>query len=339
MQELPASGSAKLRLGVLGCAGIATGRVLPAARYAKRVDVVAIASRDIDRARSTASRFNIPRAHGSYEALLRDEGVDAIYNPLPNSLHAAWTVAAAEAGKHVLCEKPLSVTLREGRTMVTACEQHHVQLMEAFMYRHHPQHAVAREFLQRPDMGKLVHVRSSFSFVLGKPQGNIRLMPDLAGGALMDVGCYTINLARWMVGSEPQAVQAWQRDAVGAGVDTTVAMLLEFADGQAATLDASFDKYGGGRYELVCEYGMVSVGAAFTPGAAPVTVTCEQGERVETRRVTSIDQYALELDHFAAIVLDGIPRSPAENGLANMAVVDAVHRAMATGARVDVEVV
>lgn len=328
----------RLRLGVISTARIGVDRVLPSARHARRVDVVAIASRDLATARQAAERLAIPRAYGSYEELLRDPDVDAVYNPLPNSLHADWTVAAAEAGKHVLCEKPLAPSVEGARRMVDACRRHGVVLMEAFMYRHHPQHAAAFSLLRREGVGELRHVRASFTFRHANPRGNIRFMPELGGGALMDVGCYTVNLARWAAGAEPVAVQAVQRVSDEFGVDIGVSMLLEFPNGLAATLDAGFDRAGGGKYELVAEGGTVTVPNAFTPGPLPLAVTLQLADRSETTvRVEAAHQYALELDHFAESVVSGALEPPAEDGLANTAVVEAVRRAMREGSRVLVE--
>lgn len=327
----------RLRLGGVGVARIALDRVLPSARFAQRVEVVAIASRDLAKARRAADQLAIPRAYGSYDALLRDADVDAVYNPLPNSLHAPWTIAAAEAGKHVLCEKPLAVSTEEARRMVDACRRNGVVVMDAFMYRHHPQHRVAFDLLRREGVGRLRHIRASFTYLHTSPRGNVRFAPELAGGALMDVGCYAINLARWAAGEEPLSVHAVQRESAEFGVDVSVSMLLEFPGGLAATLDAGFDRIGGGTYELVAERGTVTVPDAFTPAAHPVAVTLKLSDRSETVRVDPAHQYSLELDHFAESVFEGALKEPAEDGLANTAVVEAARRSMQERRRVLIE--
>jgi predicted dehydrogenase len=182
----------RLRLGVLSTADIARTKVIPGMRTAQRVEVVAIASRDEARARSAAAELGIPRAHGSYEALLADEDVDAVYIPLPNHLHAPWAIRAAEAGKHVLCEKPLAMTAAEAESMASAADAAGVVLMEAFMYRHHPSWQAALEVVRSGRLGRLTAVQSWFSYYNDDPT-NIRNIREAGGGALYDIGCYDVH--------------------------------------------------------------------------------------------------------------------------------------------------
>ncbi|MCG6958224.1 MAG: Gfo/Idh/MocA family oxidoreductase, partial [Gemmatimonadetes bacterium] len=197
----------KLRWGVMSTANIGRAAVNPAIQASTNGVLTVIASRDEARARAFAERASIPRWHGSYEALVDDPEVDALYIALPNSLHREWTIRAAEAGKHVLCEKPLALDAGECREMQAAADAHGVKLMEAFMYRFHPRTGKVLEMVRSGALGDLRTLRSAFTFRLTRP-GNIRMDPDLGGGALMDVGCYCVNVSRTVVGGEPVAAQA-----------------------------------------------------------------------------------------------------------------------------------
>jgi len=192
-----------IRWGVLGVANIGVRTVIPAIQRAPNARLIAIASRTPARAEDAARRLGIPRAHGSYEALLADPEVEAVYIPLPNSLHREWTIRCAEAGKHVLCEKPLALTAREAEEMAAACRQHGVALMEAFMYRFHPRTERVGRLAADGALGDVRMVRAAFTFAVREPDLNIRFRRDLGGGALYDVGCYTINVSRMVLG-EPE---------------------------------------------------------------------------------------------------------------------------------------
>ena len=194
-------GVSVLRWGVLSTASIAVGKVIPGMRASRRTEVLAIASRDLARAEATARSLGIPRAYGSYEELLADPDVDAVYLPLPNHLHAAWTIAAARAGKHVLCEKPLSLTAAEAQEMVDACREAGVVLMEAFMYRLHPSWQAVRDILASGRIGRLRAIDSWFSYHNVDPE-DIRNIAAYGGGALYDIGCYCVNLSRMLFGTE-----------------------------------------------------------------------------------------------------------------------------------------
>src|SRR5688572_4269027 len=207
-----------LRMGILSTANIATVKVIPGMRRAERVDVVAIASRDAARSRAVADRLGIPTAHGSYEGLLADPDVDAVYIPLPNHLHAEWTIAAARAGKHVLCEKPLAMTAADAERMVEACRAAGVLFMEAFMYRLHPSWLAARELVASGRIGRLVAVQTWFSFFNDDP-ANIRNVQAFGGGALFDIGCYAVNLSRMLFDAEPDRVAAAVVRDPASGVD------------------------------------------------------------------------------------------------------------------------
>jgi predicted dehydrogenase len=215
-----------LRIGILGTARIAERRVVPAMRHAANAVAAGIAGRDARRAQAYAERLGIPKAYGSYEMLLDDPDVDAVYIPLPNALHCEWTIKAAEKGKHVLCEKPFAANAGEVDEMIAACEAHGVVLMEAFMYRFHPQNVQVIELIRLGAIGAVKLVRAAFCFTLG-PETNIRLNPALAGGSLLDAGTYCVSAARMLIGAEPERALAIAQ--VGAsGVDETMAGLLQF---------------------------------------------------------------------------------------------------------------
>ena len=218
--------------GILSAANIARKRFVPGIQSGTEGQAAAVAARDGDRAREFAAELGIPRAYGSYEELLADPEIDGVYIGLPNSLHTEWTIRAAQAGKHVLCEKPLSKRAADVERMAAACEQAGVLLMEAFMWRHHPQHARVKELLAAGAVGEPTFVRASHAFAMdaerrGKP--DVRVQPRLDGGSLMDIGCYPLNAARFLFDDEPTEVTALQRFDTSLGVDTSLAMLLRFS--------------------------------------------------------------------------------------------------------------
>jgi D-xylose 1-dehydrogenase (NADP+, D-xylono-1,5-lactone-forming) len=245
--------TAPLRIGILGTANIARS-FIQGVSASKRLTVSAIASRDDAKAGAFARDFAIARHFGSYEALLADRDTDAVYIPLPNSLHAQWSIAAARAGKHVLCEKPLSATAAEARAMFDAARAHRVHLVEGFPYRAQPQTLKLRELLQAGVIGELRLMQAAFGFTLGEGE-NIRLNPQLAGGALMDVGAYPVSLARMVAQSRPTRVHAvahWS-----GGVDRTLAATLQFAGGLFAQINCSFGTCLHRQALLVGSHGMI----------------------------------------------------------------------------------
>jgi predicted dehydrogenase len=331
--------SDRIRWGILSTANIGLNRFIPGAAASSNGVVAAIASRDSARAQAAAARLGIPRAQGSYEALLADPEIDAIYNPLPNSMHAEWTLKAAEAGKPILCEKPLAVDATEAAAMVEDCRARGVLLMEAFMYRFHPQHARVRRLLDEGAIGDLQAVRSAFTFMMRSlDPANVRLQRDLAGGALMDVGCYTVNAARMLFGEEPRWASAQRDYRDEFGVEVMMAGVLGFSGGRMATFDCGFLAAGQGWYMAAGTQGQIEVLNAFVPGTADTTilVTDAGGRREEL--VPGVDQYQLEAEEFAGALLQGRPlRIPPEDAVANMRAIDALQRsARADGARTDV---
>ena len=296
---------------------------------------MAIASRDEARARSVAATLDIPTAYGSYEALLADPHVDAIYNPLPNSLHAEWTLKAAAAGKPVLCEKPLAVDSAQAQRMIDGAREHGVLLMEAFMYRFHPQHARVRELIDTGTIGELRFVRTAFTFMLEpfKPS-NVRLQGDLAGGALMDVGCYTVNAARMLFGEEPRWASAQWDFRPEFNVEVSLAGILGFSAGRTAVFDCGFRAAGSGSYSAVGTTGQIDVPAAFVPAPDDTIVRIADSAGVREERIAGVDQYQLEAEEFADALLARRPlRIPAGDALGTLRAIEALHRSAAGAGR------
>jgi xylose dehydrogenase (NAD/NADP) len=326
--------ASRLRWGILSTARIARERFIPGVRAGTEGEVVAIASREAGRAQQVAAQLQIPRAYGSYEELLADPEVEAVYIALPNSLHVEWTIRAAQAGKHVLCEKPLARRAADAVQAAEACRQAGVLLMEAFMYRLHPQHARALRLLADGAIGTSRLLRASFCFAMSpqrRAAGDIRLSRPLEGGALMDVGCYTVNAARFLFGAEPVAVTAQMYVDPAFGVDTGFVATLAFPEGRLAVVDASFDVAGPQRYEVAGDRGCIVVEPAFVPGSGPVQLAIVTGGERRVEEVPGADQYALEADHFARCVRAGRLLPPAEDGVAQAKVIEALFQSAETG--------
>jgi len=326
----------KLRWGVLSAADIGRKKWIPGVRRApkQRGEVVAIASRDGEVSQRVASELSIPRAHDSYEALLADPEVDAVYIPLPNNLHLDWTLAAVKAGKHVLCEKPLALTSADAERMVAAASDAGVVLMEAFMYRLHPSWVAVRELVDAGRIGRLQSVQSWFSYYNDDPR-NIRNMRDAGGGALMDIGCYSINLSRMLFKAEPERVQASLVRDPDMEVDVLTSGLLTFPGGATATFTCSIRSEDDQRVHIYGTEGHISVGIPFNiPPDRPTQVFVTHGGEppvapaVERFTFETADPYGAEADAFAAAILDGAPPPiPADDAVKNMRVIEQVFEA------------
>src|SRR5690242_17164010 len=220
--------SKKVRWGVLSTASIGTKKVIPAMQRCQYSEVVALASRDLARGQEVAAGLGIPQVYGAYEALLADPQIDAVYIPLPNQLHVPWALKALEAGKHVLCEKPIALTAAEAATLAVAARRHpELKVMEAFMYRHHPQWQRARQIVRDGGIGRLQTIQTFFSYYLDDP-ANVRNMADIGGGALLDIGCYAISLARFIFAAEPARVCGLMERDPQFGTDRLVSAILAF---------------------------------------------------------------------------------------------------------------
>ena len=323
----------KLRWGILSTANIARAAVIPAIRASRNGDVRAVASRNRERAYAFASELGIPQSHGSYEALLEAEDIDALYIGLPNSLHCEWTVKAAEAGKHVLCEKPLGATAAECDEMDRAARRNGVVLMEAFMYRFHPRTERVSELIRGGAIGPLRAIQSTFTFRLRRSD-DIRLQKDLAGGALMDVGCYCVNVSRTLAAAEPVEVQAFAHWAES-GVDAQMAGTLRFESGLLAQFDCALTLERRELYQAAGLNGHLTVGSAFLPGGGESTIEEHHGRAGRSvHTLPGADEYRLMVEHFADSVLEGREvRYPASEAAANLRAIEALYRSAKNAAR------
>jgi predicted dehydrogenase len=326
----------KIRWGVLGVAGIAVKKVIPAMQRGDLTEIAAIASRDRARAEQAAKELGIPKAYGSYEELLADPDIDAVYNPLPNHLHVPWSVKAAEAGKHVLCEKPISLTVAEGRILIAARDKAGVKIGEAFMVRTHPQWLRARELVRTGDIGELRAVLGAFSYFNNDPE-NIRNVPEYGGGGIMDIGCYPITMSRFLFDREPRRVIGlFDRDPA-MKTDRLASAMLDFASGQA-TFTCSTQLVAYQRMQILGTKARIEIEIPFNaPPDQPCRLFLHDGNdlagnnpRVETFSI--LDQYTVQGDAFSQAILGGgEPPVPLENALSNMAVIEALFRSEQSG--------
>jgi D-xylose 1-dehydrogenase (NADP+, D-xylono-1,5-lactone-forming) len=320
----------RIRWGILGCARITRRGLVPGIRASRTGTLAALASRDLDTARAWAEEFGVPTAYASYQEILDDPEIDAVYIPLPNELHEPWVTAAADAGKHVLCEKPLARDARQAEAMVEHCRRRGILLMEAFMWRHQPRTLEIRRLVRDNAIGELRLIRSSFSFPIDP--GDWRLDPTRGGGALWDVGCYGVSTARLFAGCEPERWHAAAHFGP-TGVDLSLTALFEFPGGLLSAIDCSFEQPFRCRYELVGTRGVIDVPDAYLPPAAgrpsarlgSIGAAPDAGagpDRVQTLEFEPTDQYAAMVDAFARSVAAGRLEDPAEDGLAQMIVLD-----------------
>jgi xylose dehydrogenase (NAD/NADP) len=327
MQSGRTSSGAPVRWGVLSTANIGVKRVAPAIHKSSNGRLVAVGSRDPQRVRQLYTFAPNVRVHGDYESLIRDPQVEAIYNPLPNGLHAEWSIKAMEAGKHVLCEKPLSVTAEEGATMAQAARANGVLLMEAFMYRFHPQTIWALEQVAAGRIGQVRLIRSSFSFDIRSRPNDVRLQPSLAGGSLMDVGCYPVNFCRAVYGHPPTAVAARVYARSEGEVDLAANAVLDFGAGRYGLIDSSFELPGRQIAEIIGEAGTITILTPFTPLEAGTVVLLTNDDQTEEQRFPPLDQYQLQVEHFASCIRSGQqPALSLEESLENMATIEAIYR-------------
>jgi xylose dehydrogenase (NAD/NADP) len=322
----------QLRWGVLGAANI--GRAVNPAIHASHNGVLlAVASRDAAKARAYAETWSIPRHHASYEALLDDNDIDALYIPLPNGLHKEWTIRAAERGKHVLCEKPLALNAAECHEMQRAADANGVKLMEAFMYRFHPRTEKAVALARSGALGEVRAIRSAFTFRLVRPN-DVRLDAALGGGAVLDVGCYCVNISRTIAGAEPAEVQAWATWGA-TGIDTRLSGVLRFESGLVSHFDCAIDMERREFYEIAGTDALITVERSFAPGTGDTALTERRGQGVETRHdFAGIDQYRLMVEHFADAALHNTPlRYTAAEAAGNMRVLEWLLASARSGGR------
>ena len=325
-----------LRWGVLGASMFAVRRMIPAITSGRDMTVVAIASRSREKAAAAARELGIARAYGSYEELLADPDVDAVYNPLPNHLHVPWSIKAAEAGKHVLCEKPIALSAEEARLLVAARDRTGVIVEEAFMVRSHPQWVAVRDEVRAGRLGELRAIQMAFSYFNRDPQ-NVRNQAGIGGGALMDIGCYPIVLSRFLFEAEPVRVIASIDRDPEFGTDRLTSAILEFAQGQCVfTCSTQLVPYQ--RTQVLGTRGRIEVEIPVNaPPDRPCRVFFDDGRDaigtgVESRSFAVCDQYTLQADEMARRIRDGSRAPfPLEDSVANMRVIDALVKSAQSG--------
>jgi predicted dehydrogenase len=327
----------KVRWGVLSTAGIGVKKVIPAMQKGEWSEVSAIASRDQGNAEEAARGLGIAKAYGSYEELLADPEIEAIYNPLPNQLHVPWSIRAAEAGKHVLCEKPLSMTVAEAKTLLAVQQRTGVTIGEAFMVRVHPQWLRTRELIASGRIGQLRAIQGFFSYFNTDPK-NIRNIPECGGGALMDIGCYPINTARFVFGEEPLRVSGLIERDPTSKVDRLTSAILQFPSGHAMfTGSTQLVPYQ--RMQLLGTKGRIEIEIPFNaPNDRPCRIFIDDGRDLLGGGITvetfpTCDQYTIQGDVFSRALREGGQAPvPLTDAIKNMAVIEAVFRSAESGA-------
>lgn len=319
-----------IRFGIMGTANIARKALIPAMKRAEGVQVVSVASGS-GKAKAFAEEMEIERYHDSYEAMLADETIDAVYIPLPNTLHKKWTLEAARNGKHVLCEKPAAITAQDAEEMVRVCEENGVTFMEAFMYQFHPQHNKVRDIIASGEIGEVNHMRSTFSFFMGDKPDNIRLNQELGGGSIWDVGCYCIHSSRLILGSEPEKVYAEGIVPENPGVDLSATGIMRFPNGVTASFDCSFERQMSNSYEVLGTEGSIKVPFAYRPDAPNAEGLIEVTDSSMERRVERVegDQYKLMVEHFIDCVVN--KKTPSYSGeltVNNLKVIEASYESI-----------
>lgn len=326
-----------IRWGVLGCAGIAVKAVIPAIQSSRSGRVAAIASRDLKKAEKTAAAFGITKAYGSYEALLADPEIDAIYNPLPNHLHAPLTIKALKQGKPVLCEEPIALSAEEAMALAAAQKAARLPVAEAFMVRHHAQWKTARALVAAGRIGEVRAIQTIFSYYLDDPQ-NVRNQAAIGGGGLFDVGCYAINTARFLFDAEPlRAIALMERDPAF-GTDRLTSGLMEFPDGRQLAFTCSMQLALTQRVTALGTRGRLEIPIPFNaPADEPTVLVLDDGRDLagggrEEIAIEPVDQYGEQADAFAEAVLSGIPlETGLEDAIANMKAIDALFRSAVSG--------
>jgi predicted dehydrogenase len=317
----------RVRWGILGVAKIATEKVIPAMQRGQHCEIAAIASRSLEKAQAAATRLNIAKAYGSYEELLADPEIEAIYNPLPNHLHVPWSVRALQAGKHVLCEKPIALTVAEAKSLAaTGLRFPKLKLMEAFMYRHHPQWQTARRLVKDGTIGPLRTVATLFSYH-NVSAADVRNQADIGGGGLMDIGCYPISLSRFLFDREPARVLGSLDYDPEFKTDRLSSAILDFGEG-TATFTCSTQLAPYQRVQIFGTAGRIEIEIPFNaPPDRPCKLWHQTAAGIEELEMPICDQYTLQGDLFSEAVLNGTPvPTPITDAVANMRVIEALVR-------------
>jgi len=326
----------KIRWGVLGAAKIAVTKVVPAMRIGDYCEITAIASRNLEKAKQVADDLNIAKFYGTYEELLADDEIDAIYNPLPNNLHVEWTIKAAEAGKHVLCEKPIALTAKEARKLIEARKRMGVKIQEAFMVRSHPQWIAARDFIRAEHFGNLQAINGFFSY-FNDDAANIRNNLETGGGALFDIGCYCINISRFILDEEPRRVSALITRDAESKIDKITSVILDFPSCQSTfTCGTQLVPYQ--RMQFFGTKERLEVEIPFNiPTDEPTRILIDDGtnlygDTIQAIEIAAANQYTIQGDLFSRAILENTEQPISlEDSIKNISVIEAVFRAAETG--------
>ena len=331
----------KVRWGILSTAGIAQKELIPAFQRATNAEVTAIATGSgIEKAKVVAERFGIEKTYASYEELLDDPNIDAVYIPLPNHLHKKWVIKAAEKGKHILCEKPAAINADEVIEMKRACQEHEVIFMEGFMYYFHPQHERVKQIIDSGEIGDVSYMQAGFSFYLGEERRNssIKMSGEKGSGSIYDVGCYTIHSLRNILRAEPESVHAYAVIDPDYHVDTDVVAYLTFPNGVRATLDVSFNLAMRHEYKVHGTEGSIVVPRAYRPDnhGGDGLIIIEKAGNARTEIING-DQYRSQVEHLSQAILDGNYElvHDFDNTINNMRVIDACYESIETGQQVE----
>ena len=318
----------KVRWGILSTAKIGLKQVIPAMQKGQFIEVTAIASRDIDKANQAAAELGIPKTYASYEELLADPDIDAVYNPLPNHLHVPYTIKALQAGKHVLCEKPIGLDAADAQKLIDAAKQYpKLKVMEAFMYRFHPQWQKAKAIVEQGLLGEVKTITAFFSY-FNADANNIRNKPETGGGGLMDIGCYCISFPRFIFGNEPQKVVAIADIDPALQTDRITSGMLDFGDGKTATFTCSTQLEPYQRVHIFGTKGKLEIEIPVNAVAdEPARLSLQINKSIEEIHTEAVNQYTLQGDAFSQAILNDIPApTPITDALNNMKVIDAVFK-------------
>ena len=322
----------KVRWGIMSTAEIGATKVIPAMQRSRHCDIQAVASLSLKKAKALATKLRIPKMFGSYEELLDCAEIDAVYIPLPNYLHVPWSIKALEAGKHVLCEKPIALSATEAQKLLDSSQKHpKLKIMEAFMYRHHPQWQKARDLVASGEIGSLQTIQSFFSYYNTDPN-NIRNMADIGGGGLMDIGCYTISLARFIFGAEPQKICGLMEYDPKLDVDRLTSAILDFGRG-TSTFTCSTQLVPYQRVNIFGTEGRIEIEIPFNaPPDQPCRMWCQTQDQTEEISFPICDQYTIQGDLLSKAILNdtNVP-TPLEDAVANMKVIDAIVQSAKSG--------
>lgn len=321
----------KVRWGILSTAKIGVAQVIPAMQQSDICEITAIASRNMESAASASEELGIEKAYGSYDELLADPEIDAIYNPLPNHMHVEWSIKALEAGKHVLCEKPIGLSSEEAQELIDAGKEHpKLKLMEAFMFRHNLQWLKAKEIVQNGGIGKLLTIQSAFSYY-NVDGDNIRNKAEIGGGGLMDIGCYPISVARFIFDSEPEKVMGLVEFDPKFKTDKMASAILDFGNG-TATFTCSTQMVRYQRVNIFGERGRVEIEIPFNaPNAQPCKIWHQTESGTELIELETCDQYTLQGDHFSEAIINDTPvPTPIKDAKQNMQVIEAIFKSAAS---------